>query len=134
MALRKKSSLPLDNGLYCAIMLLNVASYTQEENMSKERIAEVRINLSSISLLEDGISLLNFDLVKTSIQSLIKKRFPGCDIFVNLEFAEATHIYLLDEDGNMICTDNHNLWLNAISAIEFVLNELRQNNVYPYLN
>lgn len=98
------------------------------------KIAEVRVDLSSILLLEDGISLSNFELVKNAIQDLIKKRFSDCDIFVNFEATEATHIHFLDEDGDMVCTDNRDLWLNAIGAIEFVLNELRQNNVYPYLN
>lgn len=98
------------------------------------KIAEVRVDLSSILLLEDGISLSNFELVRSAIQDLIKKRFSGCDIFVNFEPTEATHIHFLDEDGDMVCTDNRDLWLNAIGAIEFVLNELRQNNVYPYLN
>lgn len=98
------------------------------------KLAEVRVNLSSIALLEDGISQLNFELVKNSVQILIRKRFPKCDVFVNLEIAEATHIHFLDEDGDMVCTNDHNLWLNVIGAIEFALGELRQDNVYPYLN
>lgn len=97
-------------------------------------IADVKVYLSVVGSLEDGINLLSFEPVKKSIQNLIAKHFPNCDVFVSIENAEATHIHLLDMDGNFVCTENESLWARAILAIETVLNDLRQNSAYPYLN
>lgn len=98
-----------------------------------EKLADVHVNLSFIALLEDGITLENFELVQILIQEAIQKRFQNCEIFVQISQSEATHIHFLNEDGEFVQTNNHNFWLNVISAIEFVLGEFRQD-VYPYLN
>ena len=97
-------------------------------------ITDVKVYLSVLGLLEDGINLLSFEPVKKSIQNLIGKHFPDCDVFVSIENAEATHIHFLDRDGNFVCAENESLWARVILAIETVLNDLRHNSVYPYLN